>query len=110
MTEASGAVDPASMRASQGDRERASRALNRATDEGRLTSTELAERLDRVTSARTIGDLNAVVSDLPGQDLLAPALRSDRNPAPAPPFPTPPPFPASVLPHGPVLPAGAGRR
>jgi hypothetical protein len=94
MTEASGAVDPASMRASQGDRERASRALNRATDEGRLTSTELAERLDRVTSARTIGDLNAVVSDLPGQDLLAPAVRSDRNPAPAPPFPTPPPFPA----------------
>jgi hypothetical protein len=76
MSDAAAVPDPGSMRASQDDRERVSRALNRATNEGRLTSVELAERLDRVPGAVTIGELNNLVADLPGQDLLAPVPRS----------------------------------
>ncbi len=71
MTEAEKS-DPGAMRASQSDRERVSRALNRASDEGRLTNGELAERLDRVSDAKTMGELNLLVADLPGQDLLIP--------------------------------------
>jgi hypothetical protein len=71
MNEPVAAPDPLSMRVSQTDRERVSRILNRATNEGRLTTIELAERLDRLGEARTVGELNDLVADLPGHELLS---------------------------------------
>ena len=64
------------MRASDADREQVADDLRRATDEGRLLAHEFDERLGAVLSARTYGELDAIVSDLPrGHDL---AQRSDR--------------------------------
>lgn len=78
--------DPGAMRASQSDREQVSRALTLASNEGRLTNGELAERLDLVSEAKTIGDLQGLVADLPGQAQLMPVVPPPRPAA----FPTPP--------------------
>lgn len=53
------------MRASDADREQFAERLRHATGEGRLVAEELEERLGAVFSARTYGDLDAVVADLP---------------------------------------------
>src|SRR2546430_6440723 len=53
------------LRASDEDRERVADRLRHATAEGRLLTEELEERLGTVFSARTYGELDAVVSDLP---------------------------------------------
>jgi hypothetical protein len=54
------------MRASDNDRQRVVDALQRHTGAGRLTLDEFAERVDVVAGARTLGELAAVVEDLPG--------------------------------------------
>lgn len=53
------------VRASDGDRERAAERLRHATTEGRLSVDELAQRLDAVYAARTVVDVDAVLTDLP---------------------------------------------
>jgi hypothetical protein len=53
------------LRASDADREQFAERLRHATAEGRLVAEELEERLGAVFSARTYGDLDAVVADLP---------------------------------------------
>jgi hypothetical protein len=53
------------MRVSNDDRERVAQVLHNAMAEGRLTVTELEERLDKVYAAKTFGDLEPVVRDLP---------------------------------------------
>lgn len=53
------------LRASDSDRDRVVERLRNATAEGRLLAEELEERLGTVFSARTYGELDAVVSDLP---------------------------------------------
>jgi Flp pilus assembly protein TadB len=53
------------LRASDADRERVADRLRHATAEGRLLAEELEERLGDVFSARTYGELDAVVADLP---------------------------------------------
>ncbi|RLK60973.1 cell wall-active antibiotic response 4TMS protein YvqF [Actinokineospora cianjurensis] len=62
---------PHDMRASNGDRERFAKVLHDAMAEGRLTVTELEERLDQVYAARTFGELEPLVRDLPNQQLVA---------------------------------------
>ncbi len=57
--------DPGRMRASDADRERVARALQVAVGEGRLTMTELQERLDVVYRSRTVGELDPLTADLP---------------------------------------------
>ncbi|MGW5052792.1 DUF1707 SHOCT-like domain-containing protein [Actinokineospora sp. NPDC004072] len=57
---------PHEMRASNADRERFAKILHDAMAEGRLTVGELEERLDRVYAAKTFGDLEPLVRDLPG--------------------------------------------
>lgn len=57
--------DPREMRVSNDDRERIARVLNDAMAEGRLTVNELEERLDKVYAAKTFGDLEPLVRDLP---------------------------------------------
>jgi Domain of unknown function (DUF1707) len=64
----------ATLRASDADRERVAERLRHATAEGRLDPEELEERLETVFAARTYGELDAPVADLPGQ----PARRGER--------------------------------
>jgi hypothetical protein len=53
------------IRASDDDRQRVLAALEQHTGAGRLTLDEFAERVEVVAGARTLGELAAVVSDLP---------------------------------------------
>lgn len=53
------------LRASHGDRDRAVDALRLAGGDGQLTSEELDARVERALSARTQGELAALVADLP---------------------------------------------
>lgn len=63
------------MRASDADRERVAKVLHDAMGEGRLTLTELDERLRAVYAAKTLGELVPITADLPvapGAGLLLP--------------------------------------
>jgi Domain of unknown function (DUF1707) len=57
------------MRASDADRERTASLLREHHAEGRLTAEEFNERLDQAFTAKTIGELDALLADLPGIDL-----------------------------------------
>ena len=54
-----------SLRASDDDREQAAERLRLATAEGRLSVDELGQRLDGVSAARTVVELDALLTDLP---------------------------------------------
>jgi Domain of unknown function (DUF1707) len=55
----------AALRAADTDREQVAERLRRAAAEGRLLTEELDERLGAALSAKTYGELDAIVSDLP---------------------------------------------
>lgn len=55
------------IRASDQDRERAVAALQRHTGAGRLTLDEFTARVDAACSARTVGELGALLGDLPAE-------------------------------------------
>ena len=75
----SGASDEAvDLRASDADRDRIADILREALAEGRLDSAEHSERLDRVYAAKTLGELEPLVRDLPA------GAASRPQPAPAP--------------------------
>ena len=57
-------IEP-SLRASDSDREQVADRLRHATAEGRLNAHELEERLQSLFAARTYGELNALLADLP---------------------------------------------
>jgi hypothetical protein len=57
------------IRASDEDRDRAATLLREHHAVGRLTAEEFNERLDKVYAARTMGDLDGLLADLPGIDL-----------------------------------------
>lgn len=63
------------MRASDLDRDQVADRLRDAATEGRLSPGELEDRLDIVLSARTYGQLDAAMADLP-------ALKEGRHPVP----------------------------
>jgi Domain of unknown function (DUF1707) len=54
-----------SLRASDSDRERVAERLHQAMAEGRLDQDELEERLEALYGARTYGELDALLGDLP---------------------------------------------
>ncbi|MCX5410379.1 DUF1707 domain-containing protein [Streptomyces sp. NBC_00059] len=58
---------PAGIRASDADRDRIADILRDAMAEGRLTAEEHAERVDLVYRAKTVGELEPLVQDLPVQ-------------------------------------------
>jgi hypothetical protein len=58
-------IDPSALRASDAERERTATLLREHTATGRLTPEELDERLDVAYAARTVGELDALVHDLP---------------------------------------------
>jgi hypothetical protein len=55
------------LRASDADRENVAERLRTATAEGRLVAEELEDRLGSALTARTYGELEAVVADLPAE-------------------------------------------
>ncbi len=63
----------AAMRASDAERETVAERLRKAAGEGRLLTEELEQRLEVAFSARTYGQLSALLRDLPGQGLTVPA-------------------------------------
>ena len=77
-----GGQQRASLRASDADRERFVETLRQHHVEGRLTADELAERTERAYAARTLGDLDALGTDLPPP--TPPAPPSGPPPAAAP--------------------------
>jgi hypothetical protein len=63
------------IRASDADREHVAERLRDAAAEGRLLAEELEHRLEAAFSARTYGELSAVVSDLPREVVVGRATR-----------------------------------
>ena len=61
------------------ERNRVAERLRQAAAEGRLLTEELEHRLEASFSARTYGQLNAIVADLPGRHLTAPAEAGKRT-------------------------------
>jgi hypothetical protein len=59
------------MRASDADRAHIAEQLRRATDEGRLLAHEFDDRLGQALNARTYGELDAIVADLPRERVPA---------------------------------------
>ena len=69
-------ADPrGSLRASDADRDRIADILRDALAEGRIDPEEHSDRIDAVYRAKTVGELEPIVSDLPGP-------RTRRDPAP----------------------------
>jgi Domain of unknown function (DUF1707) len=62
-----------SIRASDADRERVARILRDHAVVGRLTTEDLDERTGRAFGARTLGELGALLSDLPRERRHGPA-------------------------------------
>jgi Domain of unknown function (DUF1707) len=62
------AYDP-QLRASDEDRDRTATLLREHLAVGRLTPEEFSERLDKAFAAKTVGDLDALLRDLPSIDL-----------------------------------------
>ncbi|MGW1224753.1 DUF1707 SHOCT-like domain-containing protein [Streptomyces sp. NPDC001478] len=58
-------AEPEGIRASDADRDRIADILREAMAEGRLTADEHAERVDSVYRAKTLGELEPLVRDLP---------------------------------------------
>lgn len=54
------------LRASDTDRERVAERLRQAATEGRLLTDELEQRMEAALSARTYGQLDTLIADLPG--------------------------------------------
>ena len=57
------------MRASDEDRDRVAGLLQEHHAEGRLTAEEFSERMDAALHARTLGELDELLADLPHADL-----------------------------------------
>jgi hypothetical protein len=74
-------AEPAAIRASDADRDRIADILREALAEGRLNAEEHSERIDAVYRAKTVGELEPLVRDLPatgadGRPRTAPAPAS----------------------------------
>lgn len=65
-------MEPRDLRVSDAEREHVGELLQRAVGQARLTVDEFAERMDAAMAARTRGELNAVLLDLPGFTLARP--------------------------------------
>ncbi|MFF3490812.1 DUF1707 domain-containing protein [Streptomyces sp. NPDC002795] len=84
-------AEPTDLRASDADRDRIADILREALAEGRLDAEEHAERIDGVYRAKTVGELEPLVRDLPGTHA---APRPAPEPGPAPSRPAPGTIPA----------------
>jgi hypothetical protein len=67
------------LRASDADRERVADRLREAAAEGRILTEELEQRLEASFAARTYGQLDAVLADLPARRRPLPARSRERG-------------------------------
>jgi Domain of unknown function (DUF1707)/Cell wall-active antibiotics response 4TMS YvqF len=74
VTDGQGGSGPRDLRCSDVDRERVAEALRQAAGDGRLTLSELEERLDAAFRARTYGQLEPITADLPQGPYPVPGL------------------------------------
>jgi hypothetical protein len=65
------------IRASDADRDRIAAALRENLAEGRLTTEEFDERLDKALAAKTLGELESLMTDLPSTAI---SQRADPSP------------------------------
>jgi hypothetical protein len=72
----------ATLRASDAEREAVVDTLRRAHSEGRLDTAELEERISRCYSAKTLGELDRLVYDLPAPRTAAAQVRGRGWPLP----------------------------
>lgn len=93
---------PRDLRCSDKDRERVADALREAAGEGRLTLSELEERLEATFRARTYGDLEPITRDLPQGPYPVPNIAPHQPGTPArttpPDYRVPQPRPAPGIP------------
>jgi len=74
-SEPGGEIARSELRASHEDRDRVVELLRVSAGDGRLTSEELDERLERAMTARTYGELGRLVADLPAAgSAVSPAM------------------------------------
>lgn len=78
------AAEPVELRASDADRDRVADILREALAEGRLDAEEHAERIDGVYRAKTVGELEPLVRDLPGAHTARPTAPAGPPNQPAP--------------------------
>ncbi|WP_019545319.1 DUF1707 SHOCT-like domain-containing protein [Streptomyces sulphureus] len=71
----------AAVRASDADRDRIAEILREALAEGRLDAAEHAERLDAVYEAKTLGELEPLIADLPAGARSRQAPRAEAAPS-----------------------------
>lgn len=76
------ASDSSRIRASDADRDRTAALLREHHAAGRLTAEEFGERLDKVYAAKTLGELDELLADLPGIDLYQLPDATLRRPRP----------------------------
>jgi hypothetical protein len=70
--------DP-NLRASDADRDQVAETLRNHHTEGRLDSEEMQQRIDACYSAKTVGDLEALLHDLPRQNPRTPPRQGRGN-------------------------------
>ena len=85
MSEQPSPAEPRGIRISDADRERAAARLHQALAEGRITVSELEERLSVVYAARYETDLRPPLADLPGAEVATSTSSSLVTPPDAPP-------------------------
>ena len=72
------------IRASDADRDRVAALLREHHAAGRLTAEEFHDRMDKALEAKTLGELDELMADLPAIDLYRLPDESMRRPAPLP--------------------------
>ena len=72
------------IRASDADRDRVAALLREHHAAGRLTAEEFHDRMDKALEAKTLGELDELMADLPAIDLYRLPDESLRRPAPLP--------------------------
>ncbi|SEL83855.1 DUF1707 SHOCT-like domain-containing protein [Rhodococcus maanshanensis] len=96
-------MDARDLRVSDAEREHVGQLLQRAVGQGMLSLGEFTERMDTTLAAKTRGELNAVLVDLPGIQLVGEhAPQAVPYPQPAPygqPHPQPQPHFATAEPY-----------
>lgn len=95
---------------SDAERDHVGELLQRAVGQGMLSLGEFTERMDTVLAAKTRGELNAVLVDLPGMQIDPAYVTGVHPPVPHPPAPHPPTPHAAGVPAapGPAMPPAMG--
>jgi hypothetical protein len=96
------------IRASDADRDRAASLLREHHAAGRLTAEEFNERLDKAMEAKTLGELDELMADLPDIDLYRLPDASLRRPPASRRLPASDRLPGRNNPGGSLMPRGGG--